>query len=88
MMARCSGRDTAVRSSRPIVNCPVAAHVQQNVIGHIDQNLRLAQRNQRLMERDVRLGVLLDVILRETILVEILEEVAQRRNVFFGAPWS
>ena len=63
---------------------PVAAHVQQDVVGHVDQHRRLRQRDQRLMEGDIGLGVFLDMILRQTVLAEILEEIAQRRDVLLA----
>ena len=63
---------------------PVAANVQQDVVGHVDQHRRLAERDQRLVEGDVGLGIFLDVILRQAILAEILEEVAQRRDVLLA----
>jgi len=63
---------------------PVAAHMQQDVVGHIDQNRRFRQRDQRLMERNVRSRIFLDMILRQPVLVEVLEEVAQRRDVLLA----
>jgi fructose-1,6-bisphosphatase/sedoheptulose 1,7-bisphosphatase-like protein len=56
---------------------PVAANVQQDIIGHIDQHRRLAERNQRLMKGDVGLRIFLDVILGQAIFAEILEEIPQ-----------
>ena len=62
----------------------IAAHVQQDFVGHVDQHRRFRQRDQRLMESDVGLGIFVDVILRQAVLAEILEEVAQRRDVLLA----
>src|SRR6266571_9472185 len=59
----------------------VAANVQQDIVGHVDQHRRLAERDQRLVKGDVGLGIFLDVILRQAVLAEILEKVAQRGNI-------
>ena len=58
--------------------------MQQDVVGHVDQHRRLAERDQRLVKGDVGLGIFLDVILRQAVLAEILEEVAQRRDVLLA----
>src|ERR1700688_2671807 len=50
---------------------PVTAHMQQDIVGHVDQHRRLAERDQRLVEGDVGLRIFLDVVLREAILAEI-----------------
>ena len=62
----------------------IAAHVQQDVVGHVDQHRRFRQRDQRLVEGDVGPGIFLDMILRQAVLAEILEEVAQRRDVLLA----
>src|SRR5712671_5839952 len=59
----------------------VAANMEQDVVGHIDQHRRLAERDQRLVKGDIGLGIFLDVILRQAVLAEILEKVAQRGNI-------
>ena len=84
MMARCSGSDTAVRSCSPDGQLPVAAHMQQDIVGHVDQRRRLAERDQRLVKGDIGLRIFLDVMLRQAVLAEILEEVAQRRDVLLA----
>ncbi len=84
MMARCSGRDVAVRSVRPIGQLTIAAHMQQNIVGHIDQHRRLAERDQCLVESDIRFRIFLNVVLRQTVLAEVLEEVAQRRDILLA----
>src|SRR6266702_364150 len=38
----------------------VTAHMQQDIVGHIDQHRRLAERDQRLVEGDIGLGIFLD----------------------------
>ena len=58
--------------------------MQQDIVGHIDQHRRFRQRDQRLVEGDVGLGIFLDMILRQAVLAEILEEVAQRRDVLLA----
>ena len=63
---------------------PVAAHMQQDIVGHVDQHRRFRQRDQRLVEGDIGLRIFLDVILRQAVLAEILEEVAQRRDVLLA----
>src|SRR5713101_10155224 len=62
----------------------VAANMEQDIVGHIDQHRRLAERDQRLVKGDIGLRIFLDVILRQAILAEILEKVAQRGNVLFA----
>src|SRR5258705_4825818 len=63
---------------------PVTTHMQQDIVGHVDQRRRLAERDQRLMEGDVGLRIFLDVVLRQAILAEIPEKIAQRGNVLFA----
>src|SRR6516165_4001972 len=53
----------------------VAAHVQQKIVGQIDQHRRLGERDQRLVEGDIGSGIFLDMILRQPVLAEILEEI-------------
>ena len=55
MMPICSGNDTAVRIDAPDGQLPVAAHMQQDVVGHVDQNRRFAERDQRLVEGELAL---------------------------------
>ncbi len=58
--------------------------MQQDVVGHVDQHRRFRKRDQRLVEGDIGLRIFLDVILRQAVLAEILEEVAQRRDVLLA----
>src|SRR6202035_2319890 len=50
---------------------PIAADVQQDIVGHVDQYRRLGKRDQRLVKGDVGLGIFRDVVLRQAILAEI-----------------
>ncbi len=82
MMARCSGRRRGGAVGTTDGELAITAHVQENVVGHVDQGRRFRQRDQRLVEGDIGLRIFLDMILRQAVpQIEILEEVAQRRDV-------
>ena len=51
----------------------IAAHMQQDVVGHVDQHRAFAQRENSLMEGDIRFRIFLDMILRQAILAEWCE---------------
>src|SRR5215470_20294009 len=66
----------------PYGELAIAAHVQEDVVGHVDQRRRFRQRDQRLVEGDIGARIFLDMMLRQAVLqIEVLEIVAERRDV-------
>src|SRR5580704_11504123 len=54
------GRHALGASDRELA---IAAHVQKDFVGHVDQRRRFRQRDQRLVEGDIGLRIFIDVIL-------------------------
>ena len=76
------GRDALGAADRELT---IAAHVQQDVVGHVDQNRRFRQRDQRLVEGDVGLGIFLDMIRAwaalESMAARLITTIARKKDI-------
>ena len=64
---------------------PVAADVQQDIVGHVDQHRRLGKRDQRLVKGDVGLGIFLDMIRAwaalESMAARLITTTARKKDI-------
>src|SRR5262245_14266710 len=61
-----------------------AAHVQQQIVGHVRQHLRAREADDGLVERDVGRGILAQVLARLVAFTEALEQRAESLDRIVG----